>query len=188
MSNMRKMFPAFFTKKAKEERAKMPKEPTSPKLPSEPQPPSKYLYNKKNTLCITDNGEQYVTIAFSKIMELRSQINVKDELININIASSSSYRSEWGGDSGSEVDSVYFEWYEELENPEYQKDFQKYQEKLKKYHIDKEQYQVKKEEYDKNMKAYKKELKAYRLQQMKEQKARLEAQIEKEESKQKKKL
>ena len=121
-------------------------------------------------------------------MELRSQINVKDELINIKIASSPSYRSEWSLSSGSEVDSVYFEWYEELENPEYQKDFQKYQEKLKKYHIDKEQYQVKKEEYDKNMKAYKKELKAYRLEQMKEQKARLQAQIEKEESKQKKKL
>lgn len=188
MSNIRKMFPASFTKKAKEERAKMPKEPTSPKLPSEPQPPSKYLYDKKHTLPITDDSEQYVTIAFSKIMELRSQINVKDELINIKIASSPSYRSEWSLSSGSEVDSVYFEWYEELENPEYQKDFQKYQEKLKKYHIDKDQYQAKKEEYDKKMKAYKKELKAYRLQQMKEQKARLEAQIEKEESKQKKKL
>lgn len=187
MSNIRKMFPSYFTKKAKEERAKMPKEPTSPKLPSEPQPPSKYLYGVKNTLPIdVDCPSRYVSIPLSKIMEVRSQIMAKDSQINLIIQSSSGSCNSYGCDP--EVDSLYFEWYDEIENPKYDKKFEEYQEKLKKYHIDKEQYQVKKEEYDKNMKAYKKELKAYRLQQMKEQKARLEAQIEKEESKQKKKL
>lgn len=184
---MREMFPQFFTKKAKEERAKAPKEPICPKMPSEPQPPNKYLYNNRQSLTITDdsgNGSD-VTIPFSKIMELRSQINVKDECINIKITSSSSYCG--GGSFESEVDAVYFEWYEEVENPRYQKDFEKYQEKVKKYYLDQQSYLLKKQEYIKNMKVYKKELKAYRLQQMKEQKDRLDQQIEKEESKLKKK-
>lgn len=185
MGVLREMHPQFFTKKSKEEREKAPKEPKKPRCPNLPNAPEKYLKNNRQVLPIElDCPSRYVSIPLSKIMEVRSQIMAEDSQINLIIQSSSGSCNSYDG-CDPEVDSLYFEWYNEIEDPKYDKKFEDYQEKLKKYHTDKEQYDEKLTEYNKKIKDYKKQMKAYQLEQMKEQKARLEAQIAKAEKKNK---
>jgi hypothetical protein len=170
-----------FPKVAKKEAAKAPKEPKRPKSPIEPKAPEKYIFDNRQSLAIHDYGSKTVNIPFSKIMDLRSQINADDDCINIIINSASSYCG--GGDYESEIEYVYFEWYEKTEDPKYTKRLEEYQEKLKKYHIDKNKYESNLEQYNKDLKEYKKQLKVYQLEEMRALKSRLEEQIAKAEKK-----
>lgn len=163
--------------------SKAPKEPKKPRMPLEPKVPEKYIFNNRKLLKISDDDGKDATIPFSKIIELRSQINASDDIINVIVTSATSYCG--GGDYESEIESVYFEWYEKTEDPKYPKKIEEYQEKLNKYQSDKKRYDMQLEQYHKDIKVYKKELKYYQLEQMKEQKARLEAQIAKAENKEK---
>ena len=180
MGILRKMHPQFFTKKAKLEREQVPKAPKIPRLPTEPRPPEKYLKNNRQVLRIEiDCPARYVSIPLSKIMEIRSQIKAEDYQINLHIQSSSGSCNSYGCDP--EIDMLYFEWHDNVEDPKYQKKFEEYQEKLKKYHEQKEKYDSDYKQYLKDSKEYKKQLKNYQLEQMKKQKAILEKQIAKAE-------
>lgn len=160
---------------------KAPKEPKSPKMPFEPKPPEQFTYKNKQSLKVAEDCGRHGTIPFSDLVKLRSQIEANDDCINLVITSTSSYCG--CDDYESEIESVYFEWYQKEEDPSYPRRLEKYKEDLKKYYADKAQYEAKREQYAKDMKEYQKQLKAYKLESMKEQKARLEAQIAKAERK-----
>ena len=164
---------------------KAPKEPKKPRQPQPPNKPERYVINQTHKLNVDICSSKYLSISFDKIMEVRSQIECSDDAIHLRIDTSLSddYYSLDSCSCGSEVDEVYFEWHETKEDPDYQKKSDKYQESLKKYNEQKALYDDKLKQYQKDMKAYNKLFKDYRLEQMKEQKARLEAQIAKAERK-----
>lgn len=177
MGILRQMHPQYFTKKAKEEKLKYPKSPDIPMYPTEPIAPNKFINKKTHQELIEDCDSSGTSINFSNVMKVRSNINVPDDSIFLVVNTTTDY------DGDPQLDSIYFEWHDTIENPNYEKELETYKKKLAKYQADKEQYEIKQVQYKKDMRAYKKELKAYNLAQMKEQKERLEAQIAKAEKK-----
>lgn len=160
---------------------KAPKEPKSPKMPSEPRPPEQFTYKNKQSLKVAEDCGSQRTISFTELVKLRSQIEANDDCINLIVTCASTYIGS--DDYESQIESIYLESYQKEEDSSYPQRLEKYKEDLKKYHIDKAQYEAKREQYAKNMKEYQKQLKAFKLESMKEQKARLEAQIAKAERK-----
>jgi len=180
MGVLREMFPAHFTKKAKKERemrAKIPQEPKMPQAPLLPTQPEKVIKKKYHTLHLESFSEDsHVTIPYDKIIEARKQINIPDDEISFNIQSLTSGSEEY---TGSYVDSVYFSWYDTTENEYYDEHMAEYNRKMEAYKIKYDEYEKAMKQYRKDKREYKKKMEAYRLEQMKEQKVNLEAQIAK---------
>lgn len=179
MSTFRKRASQHFTKSAVEERIKRPKEPVHPTVPIEPSMPAQFLNKNRYSLDINIESERSVVIPFDKIFKLRSQINMPDEDIYLMINTVDSYCGD--GEYYPEVESVYFEWYDKVEDPKYPSKLEKYHQDLAKYHDSVKQYDIKMQEYKKSLKEYKKQLKAYHLEQMRKKKEQLEKQIAKAE-------
>jgi hypothetical protein len=182
---LREMFPGHFNKSDKKEKTKAPKEPKKPREPYPPNKPEKYIINQTNKLSVDICSSKYVSIYFDKIMEARSQITESDDKVELCIDASLSHDNYYDSSCScsGEVSEVYFQWHETVEDPKYQKNLEKYQESLEKYNQAKLDYDSKVSKYQKDMKAYNKELKSRKLEQMKAEKARLEALIAKAEKK-----
>ncbi len=153
---------------------KVPKEPKKPREPYPPKKPNRYLVNETKTLDVPICSSKYVSVLFSEIAKLRSQINAPDDCVYLKIESSTDPGCNCCDSPSSEIDRVYFEWYVQGEDPKYEKNLEKYEKEMEKYREDKTSYAQKLEQYEKDIKEYKKKLKEYRLLQMKQEKENLE--------------
>jgi len=153
---------------------KAPKEPKKPREPYPPNKPNRLLINETKTLDVPIHSSKYVSVLFSEIANLRSKINAPDDYIYLKIDSSTDPGCSCCDSPSSEIDRVYFEWYLQDEDPEYEKKLEKYEKEMEKYREDKASYTQKLEQYEKDIKEHKKKLKEYRLLQMKQEKENLE--------------
>lgn len=77
-----------------------------------------------------------VIIPLEELLKVRSKINAPDENISLAVTSCCGLYSD-----DTEVQSVYFEWYDSVEDPQYQKKLEKYQIELQKYNDKKSAYE-----------------------------------------------
>lgn len=90
------------------------KQPSLPRIPIEPKAPPKMLYNNRQCLGVDITGSSLVAIPLEELLKVRSKINAPDESVSLVVTSCVDC-------DGTEVNSVYFEWYDSVEDPKYKK-------------------------------------------------------------------
>ena len=122
------------------------KEPKKPFCPGKPRPPSKIITGavksvsiKKDFLYTSDHQ-----ISWTDFTNARAGIQVEDDKLRVIIrASNNSY-----DDDDANIDSVQFEWDEDIDNPNYERELKLHKENLKKYELKREKYVQDMSEYN----------------------------------------